>query len=178
MTWPAMAAATVLLLAQVGCDKIPFLGKESDTAETATATPAQPAQPPAEAAPVAAQPEPEPEPAPEPERAAAPPLVDEPWEPIDTGTVRSGMTRMEVITVWGVPVAERTVGIWTYLYFRNGCEVTCGTFDVVFLEHGQVIDAIVRGPGHNYAGVSSSPPDREAEFTPPRPPGGTMGADE
>jgi hypothetical protein len=77
------------------------------------------------------------------------------------------MTREQVIALWGVPVAERTVGNRTYLYFRNGCEVSCGTFDVVFLEGGQVIDAIVRGPGHNYAGTSSSPRDRIAVFTPP-----------
>jgi hypothetical protein len=92
-------------------------------------------------------------------------LVDEPWFPTDTGTVRPGMTRMEVVTVWGTPVAERVVGNRTYLYYRNGCEVTCGTFDVVFLEDDQVVDAIVRGLGHTYAGISSSPPDREAEPT-------------
>ena len=27
--------------------------------------------------------------------------------------------------------------------------------------------AVVRGQGHSYAGLSSSPPDRIAEFTPP-----------
>jgi hypothetical protein len=77
------------------------------------------------------------------------------------------MTREQVIALWGLPVAERSVGDRNYLYFRNGCEVTCGTFDVVFLEGGQVVDAIVRGPGHNYAGTSSSPRDRIAAFTPP-----------
>ena len=60
----------------------------------------------------------------------------------------------------GVPVAERTQGNHTYLYFRNGCEVTCGTFDVVFLDDDQVVDAIVRGQGHSYSGVSSSPTAR------------------
>lgn len=95
-------------------------------------------------------------------------LVDQPWFPVDTGTVRPGMTRDEVVVIWGAPVAERTAGTRGYLYYRNGCEVTCGTFDVVFLEDGQVVDAIVRGRGHTYAGMSSSPPDRAAEYTPPR----------
>ena len=67
------------------------------------------------------------------------------------------MTRDQVIAVWGPPVAERSRESWTYLFFRNGCEATCGTFDTVFLENGQVVDAVVRGPGHTYAGVSSSP---------------------
>jgi hypothetical protein len=67
------------------------------------------------------------------------------------------MSRAEVIEVWGEPVTERTADGRAYLYYRNGCEVTCGTFDVVFFEGGQVVDAIVRGRGHTYAGTSSSP---------------------
>jgi hypothetical protein len=89
--------------------------------------------------------------------------ADEPWVPLDTGAVAPGMTREDVIAVWGVPVSERADGTWQYLYFRNGCEVTCGTFDVVFLENGQVVDAVVRGPGHTYLGASSSPADRKPE---------------
>jgi hypothetical protein len=45
----------------------------------------------------------------------------------------------------------------TYLYFRNGCEYSCGTEDVVFLQNGQVVDAVLRWPGHRYSGQSSSP---------------------
>ena len=97
--------------------------------------------------------------------------MDEPWTPIDTGTVMPGMSREQVITVWGIPEAERVTGSRGYLYFRNGCEVSCGTFDVVLLENGQVVDAIVRGPGHNYAGTSSSPPGRAATPTVPQTPG-------
>lgn len=92
---------------------------------------------------------------------------DEPWTPTYTGTVNPGMTREEVIGVWGPPVAERTLGAWTYLYFRNGCEVSCGTFDVVFLENGAVVNAIVRGPGHSYGGTSTSPPGQEGRPTTP-----------
>lgn len=98
------------------------------------------------------------------------PAVDEPWTPTDTGTVSPGMTRDDVIAAWGAPVAERAAGGWTYLYYRNGCELSCGTFDVVFLENGQVVDAIVRWSGHGYAGTSTSPPGKEARAT--IPPGG------
>jgi hypothetical protein len=95
------------------------------------------------------------------------PAMDEPWTPTDTGTVNPGMTRDEVVAVWGAPVTERTDGAWTYLYYRNGCEVSCGTFDVVFLENGEVVNAIVRGRGHTYGGTSTSPPGVTPRPTPP-----------
>jgi len=158
MRWPRLVIVAALGVAVIGCS--------SDEPE---ATPGQPAV--AEdtaAAPAAAEPvatEPASQPAAPPQRAAtmpAMPAVDEPWVPERTGTVDPGMSRGQVIGVWGEPVAERSSGSRTYLYFRNGCEVTCGTFDVVFLEGNQVVDAIVRGRGHDYSGVSSSPPGREA----------------
>jgi hypothetical protein len=95
------------------------------------------------------------------------PAVDEPWTPTHTGTVNPGMTRDQVIETWGPPVTERVLGAWTYLYFRNGCEASCGTFDVVFLENGQVVNAIVRGQGHTYGGTSTSPPGTAPRATPP-----------
>lgn len=97
-------------------------------------------------------------PAPAPAPRVAMPAVDEPWSPTDTGTVNPRMTRDEVVAVWGAPATERTMGEWTYLYYRNGCEASCGTFDVVFLYNGQVVNAIVRGRGHTYGGASTSPP--------------------
>lgn len=160
MKWQSLLAAGALALS--GCDKIPLIGQKEAPPDT---LPRPAAAPPRDsAAPPAAEARPAPSSQP---RSAPPVLVDEPWTPIDTGTIAPGMTREQVIALWGVPVAERTVGNRTYLYFRNGCEVSCGTFDVVFLEGNQVIDAIVRGPGHNYAGTSSSPRDRVAVFTPP-----------
>lgn len=162
MRWPSAMTLSALVLAVAGCDKIPFLSKKQ------AAPPAQTSAAPA--------------PAPDTTRAAAPPpppaaspraareLVDQPWIPVDTGTVAPGMTREQVIAVWGVPVAERSVDGRTFLYFRNGCEVSCGTFDVVFLENNQVVDAIVRGMGHTYAGTSSSPPERQGVMTSPRVP--------
>ena len=163
MNLRCLAIVTMAGFMTLGCDKIPFLGGQADDAAQAeaaqdtTPTPATPVAPPAQ------------EPEPEPVRTVVRPAVvgEEPWFPIDTGTVRPGMTADDVVAVWGAPVADRVAGNWTFLYFRNGCEQSCGTFDVVMLEGGQVVDAIVRGPGHTYAGVSSSPPNRLAEFTPP-----------
>ncbi len=165
-----LRAVAVMLLLTAGLtacdnisDKVPFIGRKK-------------------AAPVVVKPSAAPKPAPAPvdstpkvaearkpkPLAAGPSATDEPWTPIDTGTVNPGMTRDEVIARWGEPVAERTRESWGYLYFRNGCEVTCGTFDVVFLENGQVVDAVVRGPGHTYAGNSSSPAGRIPEATTPQ----------
>jgi hypothetical protein len=157
-------------IAATGC-KLFKRGGQADSA--ATAAPAQPAEPSAQAADTLMPPSTTVQvpaaPAATPAAPAAPrPAVsaaDEPWTPTATGTVDPGMTRDQVVGVWGPPVAERTDGDWTYLYYRNGCEVSCGTFDVVFLQSGQVVDAIVRGPGHTYSGTSSSPPGRQAEPT-------------
>ncbi len=175
MRWPKLVAAATLTMALAGCDavrdKIPFLAKKAadtavvDTAEVAVDTPAVAAvldtQVPAEPEPVVRTP-----PVQVPATRAVTQLVDEPWEPEFLGTVDPGMTREQVVATWGPPVAERVYGNREYLYFRNGCEVSCGTFDVVFLEGGQVIDAIVRGLGHEYTGVSSSPPDRAPRPSP------------
>jgi hypothetical protein len=158
----------VVVIAAVACggdepaaeDQAPV---EQAPAATEQATP--PAAPPTTqpAAPPRAQP---------PVTAVRMPLVDDPWNPTDTGTVSPGMSRDDVVAVWGLPVTERTLGAWTYLYYRNGCEASCGMFDVVFLDNGQVVNAIVRAPGHTYAGVSTSPPGQPAKATMP---GGTGG---
>jgi hypothetical protein len=70
------------------------------------------------------------------------------------------MTEREVYELWAAPAAVRRVGEYTYLFFRNGCEYTCGTMDVVTLKDGRVVDAIVRWEGHRYSGESSSPEGR------------------
>lgn len=167
MRWPSMMALSALVIGVAGCDKIPFLSKKQaappDTAAQVAAAPAADTMQPPRAAASAKAP------------SAQAPQFDEPWTPIDTGTVTPGMTRDQVIAVWGIPVAERTADGRTYLYFRNGCEVSCGTFDVVFLENDQVVDAIVRGIGHTYAGASSSPPERQGQMTRPGGPPGPSG---
>jgi hypothetical protein len=165
MNWRSISALAVAGLV-IACD-IPFLRKEQAADTTAAVRPpvaaAQPVDtaPPAPAEPMQA--------APSTRLTGGQPLMDEPWTPTDTGTVDPGMSRDQVVTLWGQPVAERAAGAWTYLYYRNGCEVSCGTFDVVFFENGQVVDAIVRSPGHGYAGTSTSPPGREPAANVPRP---------
>lgn len=107
------------------------------------------------------------------------PARDVPYVSDDTGTVNPGMSERDVYLLWGAPAAVRRAGEYTYLFFRNGCEYTCGTMDVVTLQNGQVVDAIVRWDGHRYSGESSSPPGRvpvanpggdTLQMTPPPPP--------
>jgi len=96
----------------------------------------------------------------------------------DTSTdVRPGMTEADVRRRWGDPIAVRTANGWTYLFYRNGREREVGCYDVVFLQNGQVVDAIVRTPEHVYDGQSSAPEGRVPEYTPPQqPPDSTQGA--
>jgi hypothetical protein len=177
MKWLTLTVITAVGTAVTGCDRIPFLGgSDSDSTAVAAATEAQPDGVPAEAAgqPAEAGQALVQQPVQAPRTMVqSRPMVEEPWVATHTGTVAPGMSRDDVVAEWGEPVAERAVGTWTYLYFRNGCEATCGTFDVVLLDGGQVVDAIVRGPGHNYAGTSSSPAGREGV---PTLPGSTSGA--
>jgi hypothetical protein len=88
------------------------------------------------------------------------PARDVPYFSQDTGTIDPGMPERQVYELWGSPAAVRRAGEYAYLFFRNGCEYTCGTMDVVTLQNGQVVDAIVRWDGHRYSGESSSPPGR------------------
>lgn len=204
MKWPALAAAMFLSASVAGCDKIPFVGTKAadttalDTATALTAAPMDtaaaqqvpPPEPPAAVDTQPARPEPRTTPPQEarPTQRAAEPArrvtaapaarTDEPWTPRFTGTVDPGMTADEVIAQWGPPAARSSTGQWTYLYFRNGCEVSCGMLDVVLLQDGQVVDAVVRAPGHTYSGVSSSPPGRPAMYTPPGTSTGEVGAQE
>ncbi len=72
-------------------------------------------------------------------------------------SIDPGFTRAQVEARLGKPAAERTVGDFTYLFYNNGCEVTCGQHDIVTLKSGKVSDAIFRGKGRSYSGNSSSP---------------------
>ena len=92
--------------------------------------------------------------------------------------VRPGMSEADVRARWGAPLAVRTANNWTYMFYDNAREHRVGYEDVVFLERGQVVDAIVRSPDHVYAGVSSSPEGRAPVFTPPhgQPADSTKGA--
>lgn len=80
-------------------------------------------------------------------------------------TIKPGMTEAEVKAAWGEPMTARKSGDMTYLYYRNDCLKTCGTYDVVFLEKGQVVDAVVRDSHRAYDGIASSPKDRKPGVT-------------
>jgi hypothetical protein len=75
----------------------------------------------------------------------------------DAAVIDPGMTRAEVVERLGKPLNERKSGGHTYLYYRNGCEKTCGMNDVVMLDDGKVSDAIFRSSSRHYSGESSSP---------------------
>jgi hypothetical protein len=99
--------------------------------------------------------------------AVAAPAQAPPPQPPPDNAVKPGMTADEVKARWGEPLATRTVNDWTYIFYRNRRERAVGYTDVVMLQHGQVMDAIVRSPDHVYAGVSSSPEGRVPVYTPP-----------
>ncbi len=82
-----------------------------------------------------------------------------------TPTIKPGMTEAQVRTEWGAPLTVRSAGRMSYMYYTNDCLKRCGTYDIVFLEGGQVVDAIVRDGRRRYDGISSSPADRKPEPT-------------
>ena len=85
-------------------------------------------------------------------------VVASPLAAQDAGVVIDpGMTRAEVVERLGKPLNERKSGDHTYLFYRNGCEKSCGMNDLVVLDDGKVSDAIFRAPGRHYSGNSSSP---------------------
>lgn len=173
-----LVMCALLVTAAYGCDRIrPQMEKVgASTAAIGTAikvrfqalrdrithkrTAGVPAPAPAPAptpAPAPPPPPPPPPPAPAPAPVAAKPQRDVPYVSEDTGTVDPGMHERDVYSLWGPPAAVRRAGEFTYLYFRNGCEYTCGIMDVVTLQNGVVVDAVLRWPGHGYSGESSSP---------------------
>ena len=68
-----------------------------------------------------------------------------------------GMTRAQVVERLGKPATERASNGFTYLFFINGCERTCGMNDLVTLKGDSVVDAIFRAPQRTYSGRSTSP---------------------
>jgi hypothetical protein len=80
-------------------------------------------------------------------------------------SIKPGMSEAEVRSAWGEPLTVRKAGVMSYLYYRNDCLKRCGTYDIVFLEHGQVVDAIVRDQHRRYDGIASSPVERKPQPT-------------
>ena len=72
-------------------------------------------------------------------------------------TIDSGMTREQVVAKLGEPMSVRSYEGHTYLYYKNGCEKTCGMSDLVVLDSNKVVDAVFRAASRRYSGTSSSP---------------------
>ena len=161
-----LAVYALLAVAAPGCKKIQqAIEARRHPKKPAPATAARPAPDTTKRAappPQPARQQPEARPA-----SAVPSVADVPYDSPDTGTVAPGMAERDIYSLWGAPAAVRHSGEFTYLYYHNGCERSCGTMDVVFLQNGQVVDAIVRWSGHGYSGESSSPPGRKPEPTNP-----------
>lgn len=153
----------LLTIATLGCKQVneqwAKVKAKIDAARHRTA-PGQPAQQPAPATPGPAE-QPAPPPSERPQHPKPPsrpiPRADVPYTSVDTGTIAPGMGEKDVYSLWGPPADVRRQGEFTYLFFPNGCEHTCGTADVVILQSGHVVDAVLRWPGHGYSGQSSSP---------------------
>ena len=73
------------------------------------------------------------------------------------GTIDPGMSHDDVVKRLGKPLNERTSGTHTYMFYKNGCEKTCGINDLVVLEDGKVVDAVFRNGVRSYRGTSTSP---------------------
>ncbi len=167
-----LAICALLMVATYGCDsvkeklKLAWDKVRGKSTPTATApTPPRPVTDTSAAGRGAAQQQagrttPPPPPPPRQSGGGAAPVRDMPYVSQDTGTIAPGMSEREVYSLWGAPAEVRRAGEYTYLFFPNGCERTCGTADVVTLQNGAVVDAIVRWDGHRYSGESSSPPGK------------------
>src|SRR3989454_10443670 len=166
-----LAICALLMVATSGCDQVDTAKAKLKLAwdklrgrSTTQSPPPAPVRPATDTAATPGTAEQEQTRAQHPPPPAAPPgqalTRDVPHGSDDTGTVNPGMSEREVYELWAAPAAVRRVGAYTYLFFRNGCQYTCGTMDVVTLQNGKVVDVIARWDGHRYSGESSSPPGR------------------
>jgi hypothetical protein len=71
-------------------------------------------------------------------------------------TISPGMTTDQVRAAFGAPATVREAGEWTYWYYHNGCPRRCGSDDVVFLQNGRVVAAVLRTPRRRIAGPAAS----------------------
>ncbi|HEX8359607.1 MAG TPA: outer membrane protein assembly factor BamE [Longimicrobium sp.] len=75
--------------------------------------------------------------------------------PAAAQTISQGMTTAQVRSVLGDPVAVRTAGDWSYLYYLNGCAVRCGSDDVVFVQNDRVVAAVFRTARRRFSGPTA-----------------------
>lgn len=99
--------------------------------------------------------------------ASVPSFAQDSAQATPSNAIRPGMSEADVRARWGEPLTVRRANEWTYLFYQSGVEHIHRFNDVVFLQNGQVVDAIVRAPSRSYLGQSSSPPTRAPENTPP-----------
>ena len=67
-------------------------------------------------------------------------------------SIGPGMSEAEVRRAFGEPTVRRQVADRTYLFYANGCPIRCGSDDVVFLDGGRVVTAVLRTPGRYFTG--------------------------
>src|SRR3989440_8160771 len=127
----------LLTIATSGCKQInEQVQKIKD--KIAPAAPAAPAPATPQPAPTMDRPLPRDQEPPVPSRPVA--SADVPYTSADTGTIAPGMGEKEIYSLWGPPADVRHQGQYTYIFYPNGSEHTCGTADVVILQNGQVVD--------------------------------------
>jgi len=81
-------------------------------------------------------------------------------------TIAPGMTADQVRAEFGQPAGTSSRGDFVFWFYDNGCERECGFPDLVVFQSGQVVDAVLRAPWHEYAGESSSPKGTIPRATP------------
>ncbi len=75
----------------------------------------------------------------------------------ETQFIEPGMGADQVKLVFGEPQGISSYGQFTFYFYDNACEKECGFPDIVFIQNGQVADAVLRAPWRGYNGESSSP---------------------
>ncbi|MDB4950408.1 MAG: hypothetical protein JWM27_3057 [Gemmatimonadetes bacterium] len=70
--------------------------------------------------------------------------------------IRAGMSAEQVRAAFGAPARTREQGDWTYWFYANGCPVRCGSDDVVFLQDGKVVAAVLRTGTRQFDGPNAS----------------------
>jgi hypothetical protein len=81
--------------------------------------------------------------------------------------IHAGMSADEVRAAFGAPARTRDQGDWTYWFYPNGCPVRCGSDDVVFLQDGKVVAAVLRTPRRRFEGPTASAALASVEGMPP-----------